>query len=142
MKDHLIRGGVFEVRERTFRSLYLEGTAAKRPCTESARESEKEFGNRATRGESGSGRPCAVSMRGSEKMTTINWTKKVDRFLQPPVHAASTTPSIPRHFSERPPLPEPSSCHVETRTHEQTQIHVKAIREKHTGFQLLGSLVS
>ena len=82
-------------------------------------------------------------------MTTINWTKKVDRFLQPPVHAAPTTPSITRcfDFSDETPstqtlvMPRRNPT-LPARTREQTQIHVKAIREKHTGFQLLGSLVS
>ena len=95
------------------------------------------------------GRLCGVRINGRIRENDDDqWTKKVDRFLQPPVHAAPTTPSIPRcfDFSDETPstqtlvMPRRNPT-LPARTHEQTQIHVKAIREKHTGFQLLGSLV-
>ena len=86
--------------------------------TRNPHESQEEFGDRAARGESGSGRPCAVSVGGSEEMT-INGQKGLISF-----------------FIDEDPLCQNSSCHIETqllpvRTHGQARRHnVEAVRAK------------
>ena len=110
------------MRERTLRSLDLEGTAANRPCTGSARGSE------------GIQRPshtwrvrvcatvCGIS-GGIRKGDDDQWTKRVDQFLQLRLNHPSTqyctvsmTPSVPRRFSE------PSSCRAETRLYRSAHM--------------------
>ena len=114
---------------------------------ESLRESKEEFGDRATRGESGSGRmgDCAgyVSMGGSEKTTTINGQKRLIDFFNHP------STQHPRHrpflgVSARPPLPELSSCYVETQLYRSAQtgrledITSRPSRQSIVRFKLLG----
>ena len=130
---------------------------ARRPTDPPQNPHEEELGDRATCGDYESRRrkseakpraqspslatACGVHGR-IRKKDDDQWTKKVDRFLQPPVHDTVHSSAFRRETPSARTLVMPRrNPTLPVRTHGQTQRHARPSEET-TGFKALDSIVS